>query len=276
MKRDNFSQLPTSVELQSILAAEVKRNVPEGNWGVHFFEFIPLVNLLNHLEIDSTVFAQQYSLEDLEKEDVLQKGKEIIGMLKEKLLDHDHSVETISLLNEAYDYLSEEDEPKKSDIIFVFGAKTPLRIEKAIELYKQEWSEKVMISGKGPHYGDANAVTEAEIYAQAAVKQGVPEDAILIEDKSITIPDNVRSSLNLLDEQNKSFSSIILVNSPYTQRRGWAHFKKYVPSNVEVLRVNCGTGDQYKKEMWFKSAGGIDVVLGEYLKAKVAVSLNTA
>ncbi|HED38668.1 MAG TPA: YdcF family protein, partial [Ignavibacteria bacterium] len=125
-------------------------------------------------------------------------------------------------------------------------------------------------------YGNNQSATEAEIYAQIAVDAGVPKNSIIIENKSITIPDNVRSSLNLLDKKGISYGSIILVNSPYTQRRGWVHFKKYIPDTIKLIRVNSETGEQYKKDFWYKNPTGIDVVIGEFLKAKIAVSLNTA
>lgn len=276
MKRDKFSQLPNSEELKTILEAESKRNLPKGKEDVHYFEFSPLVKLAEHFGINAKILIQNYTKEDIGNEDLLEKGKGIIQELKNKILNKELSGEDIRVLNAAYDYLAEEDVPEKSDLIFVFGSKTSLRIEKAVELYRRGISKIIVVSGRGPHYGEDSAPTEAATYAQVAMDKGVPEKAIIIEEKSITIPDNVRSSLNLLDEKEVLYNSIVLVNSPYTQRRGWAHFKKYLPDSVRLIRVNCGTGDQYKRDFWYKNPVGIDVVAGEYLKAKVAVSLNTA
>ncbi len=276
MTRDNFSQLPNSTELQSILSAEAKRDVPEEKEELHYMEFSPLIRLAEHLGIPAELIVSNYTKKDLEEQDLLGKGKIMVEQIKEKLLQQDLSPEDIEVCNAAYDYLAEEDVPEESDLIFVFGAKTPLRIEKAVELYQQGLAEKILVSGRGPSYGDTQVPTEAETYTRIAMEKGVPVDAIITEDQSITIPDNVRSSLNLLDKNGVSYSSIILVNSPYTQRRGWAHFKKYLPDSVRLVRVNSGTGDQYKRDTWYTNPTGIDVVLSEYFKAKVAVSLNTA
>ena len=60
----------------------------------------------------------------------------------------DLSEEDIQVLNATYDYLSEEDIPEKSDLIFVFGSKTPLRIDKAVELYNQGVSEIIQSVGQ--------------------------------------------------------------------------------------------------------------------------------
>jgi len=276
MSRDNFSQLPNSAELQGILAAEAKRDIPSGKEGEHYFEFTPLIKLGDHFGVDTGDLRASYTREDVNELDLFAKGKAFIDSLKERLVNQEASPDDVEMLNEVYDYLAEEDAPEIADLIFVFGAKTPLRIEKAIDLYNEGLSKTLVVSGRSPHYADPNAKTEAEIYSQIARDRGVPKDAILTEDASITIPDNVRCSLNLLDEKGVQYNSIILVNSPYTQRRGWAHFKKYTPDSVKLIRVNSGTADQYKRDAWYKSQAGIDVVLSEYLKAKVAVSLNTA
>ncbi len=276
MKRDNFSQLPNSTELRNILEAEVKRDVPKGKEETHYVDFSPLIKLAEHFEVAVDIVASDYTKDDVAQQDLFERGRMLVQQLKEKLLNQELSLEDIEMCNAAYDYLAEEDVPEEADLIFVFGAKTPLRIEKAVDLYQQGLAEKILVSGRSPSYADEQTTTEAEAYAQIAIEKGVPAEAIIKEDKSITIPDNVRSSLNLLDANGVQYGSILLVNSPYTKRRGWAHFKKYLPDAVRLIRVNSGTGEQYKRDSWYKSAAGIDVVLSEYLKAKVAVSLNTA
>lgn len=276
MNRDSFSQLANPQELQTVLEGGIKRNVPEGKKNLHYMEFSPLIALADDFRLNAEILTKNYTPQDVVEQDLFAKGKELAEGLKERLLNESLTPNVIELCNKVYDYLAEQDAPKKADLIFVFGAKTPLRIEKAIELYKLGLSERILVSGRGPHYANNDSATEAEIYAKIAMDQGVPKDAIILEDKSITVPDNVRASLNLLDEQHIPHSSIILVNSPYTQRRGWAHFEKYTPENVSLVRVNSETGNQYKRDAWYAHSTGIDVVLSEYWKGKVAVSLDTA
>lgn len=276
MQRNSFDQLPSSKELQDILEAETKRELPKGKENSHYFEFSPLADLANYFGIDSSILTSEYVREDLDQESLLNEGKLFIQKLKDIILNKELLPEDIEILNKVYDYLSEEDPLEKSDLIFVFGAKTPLRIEKAVDIYKEGFSKIILASGRGPYYRDSSSETEAKIYKKIAVDSGVPDDSVVTEEESITIPDNVRASLNLLDEKGIRYDSIILINSPYTQRRGWAHFKKYTDDDVKLIRVNCGTGDNYKRDSWYKNPLGIDVVIGEYFKAKVAVSLNTA
>jgi uncharacterized SAM-binding protein YcdF (DUF218 family) len=275
-KRNNFSQLPSSSELQGILSAEASRKIPKGKEDIHYFEFSPLLKLAHHFDLEASSLTNDYSKEDIASTDLLEKGKEFVAAIREKILDKELREDDVKVLNDAYDYLAEEDNLDEADIVFIFGAKTPLRIEKAIDVYKRGYGKKLLISGKGPFYSEVDTKTEAEIYSDIAKEKGIPEEVILIESASITIPDNVRCSLNLLDKKSIQPESLILVNSPYTQRRGWAHFKKYTPDSIKFIRVNSETADKYKRDAWYKSPGGIDVVLSEYFKAKVAVSLNTA
>ncbi|HEX8946820.1 MAG TPA: YdcF family protein [Candidatus Paceibacterota bacterium] len=274
--RDRFNQIPNSAELQDIIAAEAKRDLPPGKEEQHYFDFSPFVRLLEQTGVSAEDIARDYSASEIVEQDLLAKGRFLVEKLKSELLGKEPSTETVSACNAAYDYLAEEDVPESADIMFVFGAKTPLRIEKAIELYHRGISPLIVVSGRSPHYSNDQHIPEADVYARIAIEKGVPADAVLLEDQSITIPDNVRSSLNLLDAKGISYQSILLVNSPYTQRRGWAHFRKYLPDTIRLVRVNSGTKDQYTRDAWYKNSAGIDTVTSEYVKAKIAVSLNTA
>ncbi len=276
MKRDNFNQLPDLAELKNILSVEAKRDFPEGKDQEHYFDFSPIEKLISHFGLSDDFLRASFTQQDIAEHDLFRKGKMLIESLKQELLPKELDAEVVKKCNAVYDYLAEEDVPEKVDLIFVFGAKTLLRIEKAIEIYKLGLSDKILISGRGPYYAENQSVSEADIYRRIAMEQGIPSSALITEEESITIPDNVRSSLNLLDDKRVAYSSLILVNSPYVQRRGYAHFKKYLPDTVKLIRVNSGTGDQYKRDTWYKNEAGIDTVLSEYIKAKVAVSLNTA
>jgi len=274
MTRKEFSQLPSAEELRKIRAAEVERPIAVGKESVHFVGFSAIIALAERAGVNAAVFASEFSSEEVYTQDIFAQGSEAVVAIKEWLLQSPDAKEAVC--DDVYDYLAEEDAPETSDIVFVFGAKTPLRIEKAIELYNKGLGKKLLVSGRGPHYAEDEKESEAQTYARIAVEHGVPQVALVIETQSITVPDNVRASLNVLDEQNVAYQSISLVNSPYTQRRGWAHFKKYTPESVTLRRVNCTTGENFRRGTWYRNPTGIDVVLGEFIKLKVAVSLNTA
>ncbi len=274
MQRDNFTQLPSGNELSTIMEKEAFRAVPASKQNIHYPDFSPVVNLFEYFGLPADVFTQKFDFEQVKQ--VLDLPVSLIQQLTEKLMNESPSDEAIVLLNAAYDYLAEEDDLAHTDYVFVYGAKTLARIEKAIEIYKLGYASKMIISGGNPIYDQENELSEAERYRKIAIEKGVPEEAIILEAKSITIPDNVRTSLNMLDEQGLPYKSFILVNSPYVQRRGWALFKKYCEDDVQLIRVNCSTLEKFARDRWYKNEDGIKIIINEFVKMKVAVTLNTA
>jgi uncharacterized SAM-binding protein YcdF (DUF218 family) len=260
------------------MAIEAHRGLPLGKEGVHYPKFEAIIDLLAHFNLPSNLFKSEYeSMDVLAAQTMVDKGALLLGQLADKILESPPDSETLTLLDAAYDYLSEEDDnTKKAEAIFVFGSKTPARIEKAIELYKASFAPKLVISGGAPFYGSDHPQSEGDRYREVALNAGVPANAIFVENKSVTLPDNIRTTLNIFDEQGISYKSYILVNSPYVQRRGWAVFKKYLPDGVSLIRVNSETADVYGRAQWFKSEQGIKTILNEFVKLKVAIILETA
>ncbi len=181
------------------------------------------------------------------------------------------------LYDAVYVYLSEEDKlsDDTQDIIFVFASLSTLRIEKAIELYRQGLAKRIMISGFGLFYKkDKTEKSEAERLRDFAIENGVTAKDVIVETKSITIPDNVKSSLNLLESSGIEHKNMVLLNSPFAQRRGWAHFNKF-SEGVNFLRVNAGVSEAFSKNACYKNEIGTRVVLNEFIKMKSAELLNT-
>jgi len=146
---------------------------------------------------------------------------------------------------------------------------------KAIELFKQGLAPQMVVSGRGPLYDDSKYKAEARLYADAAVEAGIPREAIILEDASITLVDNIRRSLDMLDEAGRRLDSLIIVNSPYTQRRGWCMWRKYLVDEVRICRVNCGTGPDFTAENWYRNEDGLRVVIGEFIKLRNAVTFDS-
>lgn len=254
------------------MTLENYRPVPSYKNETHFTNFEPAIHLFQALDLPTDYFQQDWQWSDLEHKDLIAQINEIGNLFLSKVLQ---SPPPRTLLNQAYDYLAEEDAPEPAELIFVFGAKTPARVEKAIELYQQGLAPKLMFSGGNAVYHQQE-YSEAETYRDIAIQAGVKESDIILETKSITLPDNVRTSLNYLDQNNFPLKKLILVNSPYCQRRGWCVFKKYTLHDIAITRINCTTGDTYSREQWFKHPEGIKVVFNELVKIKLSHILNTA
>lgn len=263
--------LPDNNELSRILLAEEMRDIPAENLAMHFPDFLLFKKLLEYFQLSTDILDNN----QLDIHQIVAEGSLLLDALIPKILT-DPSEETKQILNDIYDYLSEEDAPKKSDVIFVFGSPTPFRAIKAAELYNQQLSPVIIVSGGNPIYTSNHTDTEAARYKEILIGSDIPESAIITEDASITIPDNVRRSLNLLERRSSLPKSLTLVNSPYAQRRGWAIMKKHLPQDTAIYRVNSECSQQYKKENWFKQEQTTRIILNEFIKMRASVAYNTA
>lgn len=270
MQRSDNYTLPNDNELSKILLTEDNREVPSENLDIHFPDFYSAKKLLHVLNVESNFFDDNHN----DIHNAVNAGVLLLDKLVTTALAGQASA-LKPYFDEVYDYLSEEDVPNKSDLIFIFGSKTPLRPLRAAELYHEHLADRVMVSGKHAIYAKEKQ-TEASLYAHILRANGIANEYIIKEENSITVPDNVRSSLNLLDRKNIAVKSIILVNSPYSQRRGWTVFKKYLPSHIQIYRVNSDCATEYKKENWYKNEHTMRVVLNEFIKMKASVVYNSA
>jgi uncharacterized SAM-binding protein YcdF (DUF218 family) len=88
---------------------------------------------------------------------------------------------------------------------------------------------------------------------------GVPAEDILIEEKSKTTIENARFSADII--RGKEYKSIILVTSPYHQRRTYELFKKDLPG-VSILNQSA-LDENWRKKGWWESNVGRFLTVGE-------------
>lgn len=88
---------------------------------------------------------------------------------------------------------------------------TPLlasRVDKGIEAYRQNKGSFLVLSGG---QGADEKIAESEAMKNYAIQQGVPEAAILIEDKSVNTKENLLFSQQLIENHATKFSGNLLV-----------------------------------------------------------------
>lgn len=156
-------------------------------------------------------------------------------------------------------YLSPQDTLEKSDaIVVVSGGDTNARIEKGVNLYRDNWAPKILFSGAAAS-GD---VSNAEAMRNIAIKMGVPESDILIEEKSQTTAENATFSADIIKEEG--FKKIILVTSPYHQRRTYDLFQKELP-DVKIINQSA-LDENWRKKGWWQNNVARFLTLGELSK----------
>lgn len=158
-----------------------------------------------------------------------------------------------------WEYMQMHHEPQKSDVILVLGGGDIRIAECAVELYKKGFAPAILFSGSGSIHNDKpgrdpifQGTTEAEVFADIARKQGVPDDAILIENKSQNTGQNYEFSIETLKKAQVSSEKMIVVGKKYTERRVYATAKKWLPeSDVRVvspeLSLETYMGEDRKK-----------------------------
>lgn len=113
--------------------------------------------------------------------------------------------------------------PNNSDAILILGCQlkgeTPSgflteRTLKAAELYKAGKAKYIIASGGK---GSGENISEAEGMKRILLKEGIPEEAIILEDKSKNTNENIKNSKKVADDKN--FKSLIVVSNSFHLRR---------------------------------------------------------
>jgi len=126
-----------------------------------------------------------------------------------------------------WDYMLLRQEVSPADVILVLGSNDVRVGEHGARLFLRGLAPLMVCSGKvGRLTAGRFEKSEAETFADAAVRLGVPRSAILIEDASTNTGENIDRSRALLASRGIHPSRLILVQKPYMERRAWATFKR--------------------------------------------------
>lgn len=125
---------------------------------------------------------------------------------------------------------------EKADCILVLGSHDLRVAERGAELYLQRWAPLLIFSGGlGNFTKDLWQEKEADRFADIARQMGVPEKAILVENRSTNTGENILFTQQLLKERALDPQSFIVVQKPYMERRSYATFKKHWPDKKLVV-----------------------------------------
>ena len=127
--------------------------------------------------------------------------------------------------------------PQRADAVVVFaggvgesgnaGGGAQERIGKAVALYHQGVASRLIVSS-----GFVFTLREAESMRAIAIANGVPADAILLEERARNTYENVAFTNRILEQHN--WRRIALVSSPYHMRRALLTWHKAAPQ-VDVI-----------------------------------------
>ena len=118
---------------------------------------------------------------------------------------------------------SNKDETRQADVAIVLGASvydnspSPVfceRINHAVELYEDGYVNMIIMTGG---VGEGNIRSKADIAREYAEQQGIPEEAILIEETSTITAENLENA-NRIMEQN-DMDTALIVSDPLHMKR---------------------------------------------------------
>jgi uncharacterized SAM-binding protein YcdF (DUF218 family) len=119
---------------------------------------------------------------------------------------------TLDLAKKLWDYHHMHHTLEKADCILVLGSHDLRVAEHAAQLYLDGWAPLIIFSGGlGNFTREMWKETEADQFAAMAKKMGVPEDAILIENKSTNTGENILFTQQLLALKGLDPQSFIVV-----------------------------------------------------------------
>jgi uncharacterized SAM-binding protein YcdF (DUF218 family) len=133
-----------------------------------------------------------------------------------------------ALAKKLWDYHHMNHKLEKADCILVLGSYDLRVAERGTELYLQGWAPLLVFSGGlGKQTKYMWKESEADLFADIARSKGVPEKAILIENKSTNTGENILFTKQMLEKKGLNPERFILVQKPYMERRSYATFKKH-------------------------------------------------
>lgn len=158
-------------------------------------------------------------------------------------------------------YISPQDELQKADaVVAISGGDTAARALEAVELYQAGYAPLIIFSGAAK---DPDSPSNASVMKSIAVAQGIPPDVIAVDEASTNTRQNAQEVSNIIRvfKQKK----IILVTSPYHQRRANIEFQDRLGKEVTILD-HSAVDQTWSRKAWFLSPLGWYYTLTEIPK----------
>lgn len=153
-------------------------------------------------------------------------------------------------------------------IVAISGGDTDARAREAIDLYHQGWAPAIIFSGAAQ---DKTGASNASAMAQQAIASRVPPSAILLDEASVNTADNASQVRPIVLQ--RGFKRLILVTSPYHQRRASIEFERRVGDIATIINHPTRTDRFWDERRWWTTPLGLWLGVSELVKV-IVVSLH--
>jgi uncharacterized SAM-binding protein YcdF (DUF218 family) len=141
-------------------------------------------------------------------------------------------------LRVVWDYMRLVHQPAPADAILTLGSFDVQAAVHAATLWKAGLAPVVIMSGGIAHRGDVLDTgwdrPEARVFADAARREGVPAEALLLEERAQNTGDNFVFGRAVAEAAGLRVGKLLVVAKPYMTRRGFATGRKLWPE-VELV-----------------------------------------
>ena len=156
---------------------------------------------------------------------------------------------------------------EKADVIVGFGCYDEDIPKRCAELFHMGCAPFVCFSGGlGRNTSGIWSKSEAERFAAIAIAEGVPEERIILENKSTNSAENLLFTPRVLAEAGVKAERIIAVHKPYMERRLWAAMQVYWPEIKAVYtspRVSVEEHIAHAEKIGMTRRGVIETIVGD-------------
>lgn len=153
----------------------------------------------------------------------------------------------------AWDFMRLVHPPRPADLILTLGSFDANAAVHAARLWHEGLAPRIIMSGGVAHRGGLLDTgwdrSEARVFADVARRQGVPAEAILLEERAENTGDNFTFARELAGSAGLDARTLLVVAKPYMTRRGFATGRKVWPEAGLVMQCEeIGMRDYFTRE----------------------------
>ena len=172
-----------------------------------------------------------------------------------------------------WDYMRLDMELRPADCIIGFGCINDTIPVRCAQLYRDGYAPRVLFTGGlGRNTLGRWTQTEAERFAAIAVRQGVPETAILLEDRSTNSAENILFTREKLERAGLARGRLICVHKPFMTRRLYAAMKVYWPEADAIFTSPQITLEEHihnSMDQGLTEQSAVDIIVGDFQRIDV-------
>lgn len=146
-------------------------------------------------------------------------------------------------------------------IIAISGGDTDARTREAIALYNKGWAPSLILSGAAQ---DKSGQSNAAAMEGQALRAGVPHEAIILDEQATDTAGNAAGLKPIA--QNYRLKRIILVTSPYHQRRASVEFEHVLGKEITIINHPTPEDRFWEPDQWWLNPYSWYLALSETIK----------